>query len=422
MSFVNQKRKEMKHSISHLIQRTPKKIEISLNGKNIILVGNNGAGKTVFLRKINNALSDIFQSKNILNHDEILAEYEKAQINAELAKGDSRQHVRFRDNSKYFLNELEKRKELDILFSDTASTLLLLNEGGLIFRFFEAYRNYANTDINLLTSIDGLFESFQSQTRFNVNNSTVSNYFEKYLVSMSNYALLEKGAGEELEYRRVTEIIDGIEKDLRDLFDDENLKLIFNRKNLRMQISQKNKNPFGFDVLPSGFSSILAIYSELIMLTELSKNKKSEVRGIVLIDEIDAHLHVSLQKKVFEFFSSSFPNIQFIISTHSPFVVQSVSNAIIYNLSTNEKLEDLSIYSYASIVKGLLGEETNSKILEQDLDELSSLVCEKKFNDRFFTLVSLLQDKIDELDPRAKSILLNARSSLLDWQQESDNV
>lgn len=412
----------MKHSITHLIQRTPKKIEIFLDGKNIILVGNNGAGKTRFLRKVSNFFINVLQNKNIVNYEEINAEYERAHLNRELVIKNSRDYLALTSNLNYHLQELEKRKELDVIFENKHSTLSLLNEGKFIFKFFEAHRIYSSIDANQLTSIDSLFESFNNDRDSNNAFSMASNYFEKFLVSMSNYALLEKGAGEETEYKRVRNIIYSIEKDLKDLFEDNTLNLVFNRKSLRMQIFQKNKNPFGFDALPAGFSSILAIYAELIMLAELSKSKKSEVSGVVLIDEIDAHLHVTLQKKVFEFFSSSFPNIQFIISTHSPFVVQSVSNAIIYNLSTNEKLEDLSIYSYSSIVKGLLGEDTNSKMLEKDLEELSLLVREKKFNDRFLHLVSHLHDKIDELDPRAKSVLLSARSALLDFRGDSDNV
>ncbi|HCD6386302.1 TPA: AAA family ATPase, partial [Escherichia coli] len=90
------------------------------------------------------------------------------------------------------------------------------------------------------------------------------------------------------------------------------------------------------------------------------KIRKHDMTGIVLIDEIDAHLHVTLQKKVFSFFSSSFPQIQFIVSTHSPFVIQSVSDAIIFNLSTLDQMGDLSLYSYTAIIKGLLGEDVSS--------------------------------------------------------------
>ncbi|MCV5366648.1 AAA family ATPase, partial [Escherichia coli] len=78
-----------------------------------------------------------------------------------------------------------------------------------------------------------------------------------------------------------------------------------------------------------------SIYADLLMKVELKGITSDELSGVVFIDEIDAHLHVSLQRKIFSFFVNAFPNIQFIVTTHSPFVVQSVNDAIIYDLSTN---------------------------------------------------------------------------------------
>jgi hypothetical protein len=52
--------------------------------------------------------------------------------------------------------------------------------------------------------------------------------------------------------------------------------------------------------------------------------------GVVLIDEIDAHLHVSWQKRIGKWLKVHFPRVQFIVSTHSPYVCQSADpNGII---------------------------------------------------------------------------------------------
>ncbi|WP_164446657.1 AAA family ATPase, partial [Pseudomonas viridiflava] len=106
-----------------------------------------------------------------------------------------------------------------------------------------------------------------------------------------------------------------------------------------------NKAPYRFQNLSSEFSSLLAIYANLIMKVELRDISPAEMYGLVFIDEIDAHLHVSLQRKVLLFLTEAFPNIQFIITTHSPFVVSSVNNAVIYDMSTLQQVDDLSMYS-----------------------------------------------------------------------------
>ncbi len=60
-----------------------------------------------------------------------------------------------------------------------------------------------------------------------------------------------------------------------------------------------------------------------------------KTKGVVLIDEIDMHLHPKWQRTVIQSLKETFPNIQFIITTHSPFIVQSLSADEIINLDGN---------------------------------------------------------------------------------------
>lgn len=50
-----------------------------------------------------------------------------------------------------------------------------------------------------------------------------------------------------------------------------------------------------------------------------------EHEGVVLIDEVDAHLHVSWQRRIGPWLTHHFPNVQFIVTTHSPFICQSAA-------------------------------------------------------------------------------------------------
>lgn len=412
--------KIMTNLIKNIAQNTTSaKRKIRTEGKNLIVVGNNGAGKTKFLRALNSSLSQTFISQQITITSDIKNNIKLNQEALKHYQVDSQDYNNVIGSIEYYEAILSSKNNFDVVFFSTTEFIKALKKNEMILRFFEANRSYHSNGQNLLTSIDSLYERFKSSLS---NEQSTSNYFESYLVSMSNYALLEKGAGDRKEYDRVAAIIKSIELDLKNLFEDKSLILDFNRKKLRMEIIQKGKDPFGFDTLPAGFASILAIYAELIMLSELSKQDKNKVKGIVLIDEIDAHLHVTLQKKVFNFFSGSFPNIQFVISTHSPFVVQSVSDAIIYNLSKNEQMEDLSLYSYASIVKGLLGESTNSDELEDLLAELNSLAKKIEFGNRFLEIIEILENNLNVLDPRAKAMYLGAKSRFVDWSEENGNV
>jgi AAA domain, putative AbiEii toxin, Type IV TA system len=101
--------------------------------------------------------------------------------------------------------------------------------------------------------------------------------------------------------------------------------------------------------MSDGFRSILSLAFELIRLlhrtfpypeTKLFSTKTDglivvDVPGVVLIDEVDAHLHPTWQRTIGPWFTKHFPKMQFIVTTHSPFVCQASSNGTIFVL-TNE--------------------------------------------------------------------------------------
>lgn len=102
--------------------------------------------------------------------------------------------------------------------------------------------------------------------------------------------------------------------------------------------------------MSDGYRSILSMTFELIRQLSLAygpesvfdKDDPTRVAppGVVLIDEIDAHLHPTWQRKVGKWFRDHFPNIQFIVSTHSPLICQAADVGTVFRLprpGTEEK-------------------------------------------------------------------------------------
>jgi len=91
-----------------------------------------------------------------------------------------------------------------------------------------------------------------------------------------------------------------------------------------------------FDQLSEGYKSILIFVSDL--LYRLNKNisegeKTTDLKGIVLVDEIDLHLHPKWQRVLIGKLRNLFPNIQFIFTTHSPTIIQGASeDAIMFRV------------------------------------------------------------------------------------------
>ena len=98
------------------------------------------------------------------------------------------------------------------------------------------------------------------------------------------------------------------------------------------------------------------------------------ISGILLIDEIENHLHPKWQKNIIGIIRKHFPNLQIVLTTHSPFVVSSVSDAKIYvciDKTDHSEIEDATADYSNEPVDDVLG----TKVF--DVDPFSKKVSEK---------------------------------------------
>jgi hypothetical protein len=91
--------------------------------------------------------------------------------------------------------------------------------------------------------------------------------------------------------------------------------------------------------------------------------------GVVLIDEIELHLHLSWQRRIGFWFKRHFPNIQFIVTTHSPFVCQAADPKGLIRLpapSENRAAEHVSDELYKTVVNGTVDEAALTELFGLD--------------------------------------------------------
>jgi predicted ATP-dependent endonuclease of OLD family len=198
------------------------------------------------------------------------------------------------------------------------------------------------------------------------------------------------------------------ETNLKILFEDDSVYLDFNSDTLRFSIVQKCKPPYGFQTLSAGYRAIFDIYAELIMRTEYFKVMPKDLTGVVLIDEIDSHLHVSLQRLILPFFTNSFPNIQFIVTTHSPFVLMSTPDTVVFDLAKNEPItDDLSYYTYSAVMKGLWNVKPISVTLENAVKELSAIInAPQKDYKKLAGIIGKLKSHEAVMDSQSRALFL----------------
>lgn len=98
----------------------------------------------------------------------------------------------------------------------------------------------------------------------------------------------------------------------------------------------KGDTVLNFNQLSSGEKSIINIVfsiAQKLIKADRSSENPLDGKGLILIDEIDLHLHPSWQVKIVKALKTTFPNVQFIVTTHSPLVLSSVKRGEIIALS-----------------------------------------------------------------------------------------
>lgn len=121
--------------------------------------------------------------------------------------------------------------------------------------------------------------------------------------------------------------------------------------------------------LSAGEASLLCIFGELLRQTDKIHKATENVEGIVLVDEVDKHLHIVLQREVIPKLIQIFPNIQFIISTHSTFV----NIGLIDNLNDQCRILDLDNYGIeCQLYKTEVFREAYDTLIEKNKQYASS--------------------------------------------------
>lgn len=126
---------------------------------------------------------------------------------------------------------------------------------------------------------------------------------------------------------------------------------------LHMSIDKNNKS---LDVaqLSQGEKSLMALIGDIARrLAVMNPGLENPLMGdgIVLIDEIDMHLHPKWQRSLVRQLSTTFPNCQFVLTTHSPLVISDSKAALTYMIGDDDELTRLP---------SLYGEDANSVLLD----------------------------------------------------------
>lgn len=302
----------------------------------LIITGKNGSGKTVLLNAISDFLNIIKNDKSA--EDENL--YGRVDVQSDLLGG-----------------IIEK-----------------YNKGEFVIAFYQADRKVKMSEPKNPT-----------KPVYNKKGDVKDTATSQFLNFLSDLKIQEALARNEKQTKDADEInawFEDFEGMMRQIYQDNNLSLEFNYRDYSFKICTEGKK-FKFTEVSDGFAAVLDIVADLIlkMQDDNSLTRSYQKEGIVLIDEIETHLHLALQKVIMPLLTKVFPNIQFIITTHSPFVLSSMPNAVAYDLEHQEVLDNLTEYSYESLAEGYFGVRTQSSYAEMQLETFKKLLAKEELSD-----------------------------------------
>ncbi len=340
--------------------------------QHLIITGKNGSGKTSLLLGLRNwlrAINDEHFKTLVEEKIPALQKIEK-RLNCDCSIEKRAQLEQQYDNLMLYVRAYANG--IQVSFSNYAELEYRYKHGDFITACFTANRK------TQITRSKGA-EDVRLNDVYEVD-SDPGEFLHKYMVHLKTQQAYARNEGDLVIVDRIQAWFDRFVDALRILLDDDTVTLEYDYKEYDFKIHESGRLPFGFDELSDGYSSVIHIVSDLILRMDRNwllgdKLSQYDIEGIALIDEVETHLHIELQKKIMPFLTRFFPRIQFIITTHSPYILNSISNAKVYDLERCIELEDLSVYSADGLAEGFFEADEYADELKDKIDRYQELKC-----------------------------------------------
>ncbi|MDR3338756.1 MAG: AAA family ATPase [Candidatus Symbiothrix sp.] len=371
--------------------RNFKDYSIDFGKETTILIGKNGMGKTNLITAIKQSLSFIFsKNKGELQYDFIASSDQKVEsfsatdarykyegdngdycypVSIKAAAVEMEEKIEWKFQKEYSSSGLKDSlyRDANKRFWRNYSKDNEITKGLPIFSYFSD--SYPHVTTNIGTKIQEMLNSGNALPRnagyykWDEEKNCTEIWVQYYTMQWKN-TKWENGKGDKnyikLIDQKLINFSNSMSKSINsDDIEIERLEIETRGKDDVLIVLFKNGNSIPFNQLPQGYKRIFSIVFDIANRSYLL-NANCDPTGIVLIDEIELHLHPSITQEILTGLKTTFPKIQFIISTHSPLVITNFkqnNENVIYKLYKaddeykNEKIDDLYGIDYNSGLK-----------------------------------------------------------------------
>ncbi|AOE67901.1 hypothetical protein A7317_13095 [Pseudomonas fluorescens] len=197
-----------------------------------------------------------------------------------------------------------------------------------------------------------------------------------------------------------------------------------------LMIALDHEGLMPFDDLSDGYRNMVGIIADIAhrasrLNPHLGVDAAIKTQGIVLIDEIDLHLHPKWQRRVVSDLKNAFPLLQFVVSSHSPFILQSLEPGEVIDLERGLKPAQAD-----SIPDGIAAPASEAKYANRSIEDITEEVMKipvpqrgeryQKMHEAAIEYFRLLNDAAGDVSDEQKEAIKADLDALSD--PFSDNV
>lgn len=372
----------------------------------LLLTGRNGAGKTSLIQAAFDCLLAL--SKSPYSVSAI-----KKNLSSEEGKPASTapNDLSAVEKKKHYIRSWQRRLDelcgpLELCCSDPDYLHLLLHTAKTaLVAFYDARRSpsFRQPDAPRIPNVgfDGSLDK------------NIAPAFVEYLAHLKIQRSLNRDEGKPEQVEAIDAWFRALTDILCKIFGDPDLRLEFNPPDYSFTIVSAGKRS-PLIALADGYAALLEIVADLILKMQDSGSPTLafDRPGIVFIDELETHLHLELQRLVLPILTSLFPKIQFIVTTHSPFVLSSIDNALVFDLDKQNSLANADEYSYDSLAEGFFNVSPLPASVHRKFDRFSELAGSPSRSDEQNAELHELYDELSAILPETNPELFNAVNQL----------
>ncbi|SHN40454.1 AAA family ATPase [Chitinophaga sp. CF418] len=335
--------------------------------KHIILTGKNGTGKTTILNAIGFQIGALQNAPSGLHKQHHLNSMLKQQGRYVVVENKPEDKV------------INPYNVLNLLFLQENNTHALLNIDEYIFSHFRAHRKVSLDIVNTVLQEEEFVKSLKTQ---NDPEKFISK-FKQYLVNKKVYEAFDLMKNNKTRLDQNQLFFNNLRDILQRIFEDAKLELEFIQESFEFELVLGDGRHITFNQLSEGFSAFISILMDLLMRVDLIRKEKGDYSfdppGIALIDEPETHFHIGMQYEILPILTELFPKIQFIVATHSPAVISSIKNAVVYDLTSKTEVAGWQAgSSYSELMIKHFGLENEfSPVADAIIQEVNNAVNER---------------------------------------------